>query len=66
MSPIDTDDLEPLKPKVQLVNLDQMSIEELEAYIGRLSAEIERAKAKIAAKQSHRAAVQGVFGPVKR
>jgi uncharacterized small protein (DUF1192 family) len=65
MPPIDADDLEPLKPKMQPPSLDRMSIEELEAYIGQLAAEIERVKAKIAAKKSHRSAASGIFGPAK-
>jgi uncharacterized small protein (DUF1192 family) len=43
--PIDTDDLEPMKPKIQPLNLDTLSIAELEAYILQLGAEIERTKA---------------------
>ena len=60
--PIDADDLEPAKKKVEPLNLDTLSIAELEAYISRLSAEIERAKAKIAAKQAHRNAAGSIFG----
>jgi uncharacterized small protein (DUF1192 family) len=60
--PIDTDDLEPVKKKVEPLNLDSMSIGELEAYVAQLTAEIERAKAKIAAKKAHRDAAGSVFG----
>ena len=63
--PIDTDDLEPQRPKLQPLNLDAMSIAELEGYIGQLTAEIDRVKSKIAAKKAHHAAVQGLFGKPK-
>ena len=52
--PIDADDLEPVKKRIEPLNLDTLSIEELESYIAQLSAEIERTKAKIAAKKAHR------------
>jgi uncharacterized small protein (DUF1192 family) len=60
--PIDSDDLEPPKKKIVPLNLDAMSIAELEAYIVQLTTEIERAKLKIAAKKSHRDAASAVFG----
>ena len=63
--PIDADDLEPVKKRVEPLNLDTLSIEELEIYIGQLSAEIERAKAKIAVKKAHRDAAGSVFGSRK-
>jgi uncharacterized small protein (DUF1192 family) len=63
--PIDTDDLEPIKKKIEPLNLDQLSIEELEAYIGQLSAEIERTRVKIAAKKAHRDAAGSIFGSRK-
>ena len=63
--PIDTDDLEPVKKKIEPLNLDSMSIGELEAYVAQLTAEIERAKAKIAAKKAHRDAAGSVFADRK-
>ncbi|MCI0430591.1 MAG: DUF1192 domain-containing protein [Rhodospirillales bacterium] len=59
--PIDTDDLEPPKKKLEPINLDAMSIEELEGYIAQLTGEIDRVKAKIAAKRAHRDAVSSLF-----
>jgi uncharacterized small protein (DUF1192 family) len=63
--PIDTDELEPVKRKIEPLNLDALSIAELEAYIAQLTAEIERARAKIAAKKAHRDAAGSVFGSRK-
>ena len=60
--PIDADDLEPVKKRIEPLNLDTLSIEELESYIAQLSAEIERTKAKIAAKKAHRDAAGANFG----
>jgi uncharacterized small protein (DUF1192 family) len=59
--PIDTDDLEPVKKRIEPLNLETLSIAELEAYIGQLSAEIERVKTKIAAKKAHRDAAGTLF-----
>lgn len=56
------DDLEPPKPKtLDPVDLDTMSIEALEEYITEREAEIERAKAKIASKQSARGHAETFF-----
>ena len=58
---MDLDDLEPRKKPVTPRNLDTLSIEELEAYIAELQGEIERVRAKIAAKQTHRAGAASLF-----
>jgi uncharacterized small protein (DUF1192 family) len=60
--PIDTDELEPPKKKIELLNLEAMSIDELEAYIAQLTREIDRVKEKITAKKAHRDAASAVFG----
>ena len=60
--PIDADDLEPRKKRIEPLNLDPMSIEELEGYIVELTEEIGRVKVKIAAKKAHRDAASAVFG----
>lgn len=57
----ETDDLEPLKKKSQPRNLDPMSIEELQAYVATLKAEIARVEEKMKAKQSHAAAAASFF-----
>lgn len=41
--------------------LDPLGLKELDAYIGELRAEIVRAEAEIARKQSHRSAADSVF-----
>jgi uncharacterized small protein (DUF1192 family) len=58
---MDTDDLEPPRPKVATRDLDAMSVADLEAYIGELQGEIDRARAKIAAKQAHRSGATALF-----
>jgi uncharacterized small protein (DUF1192 family) len=58
---MDTDDLEPLKRVPKPKDLDTMSVAELKDYISGLEAEIERARAKIAAKEAHRAGAAGLF-----
>lgn len=58
---MDLDDLEPRKKAVEQRNLDILSIDELEAYIADLQAEIERVRAKIAAKRAHLAGAAGLF-----
>jgi uncharacterized small protein (DUF1192 family) len=58
---MDIEDLEPRKKAVTPKNLDAMSIEELEAYIAELQAEIERARSKISAKESHRVGAAALF-----
>lgn len=58
---MDTDDLEPRKPKAQLKNLEPLSVEELRGYIAELETEIERVQADIAKKTKHRAGAEGLF-----
>ena len=56
----DPDDL-PRKPTTKPPDLATWSVEEVEAYIARLEAEIVRARAAIAAKQSIRGAAESLF-----
>ncbi|HWT97689.1 MAG TPA: DUF1192 domain-containing protein [Terriglobales bacterium] len=58
---MDFEDLEPLKKKPTLRNLDPLSIEELQAYIAEMKEEIARVEGKIAAKQAHLSAASGLF-----
>jgi uncharacterized small protein (DUF1192 family) len=58
---MDPDELEPRKPRREPLNLDTLSVEELEAYIGELNAEIDRVKTKLAAKRAHLTAAQTLF-----
>ena len=59
--PIDEQDLEPRTKRAKPKDLDIMSVEALKDYIAGLQAEIERAEAAIAAKQSHKAAAESFF-----
>ena len=58
---MDEEDLLPQKAKPKPKILDGMGIAELEAYIAELEAEINRARAAIAAKQSHKGAADKFF-----
>ncbi|CAA7615080.1 DUF1192 domain-containing protein [Magnetospirillum sp. UT-4] len=58
---MDWDDLDPKTKKPAPRVLDTMGIEELEAYIADLEAEITRVRAAIAAKRSARAGADSVF-----
>lgn len=59
---LDTDDLEPLKPKKPKPrDLDQLSVAELEGYIEDLQGEIGRAEAAIARKRDHRSGAESFF-----
>ena len=59
---MDTDDLEPLKPKsLEPAQLDGMSIEALTDYISEREAEIDRARAMIEKKQAARLSAASVF-----
>ncbi|MCG8508630.1 MAG: DUF1192 domain-containing protein [Rhodospirillales bacterium] len=49
---MDTDDLEPIRPKPEPMNLEEMSIEALTDYIVELEAEIGRVRATIEAKKA--------------
>lgn len=56
----ENDDLPQNMPKPKR-DLDPMSIEELNDYIAEMQEEIERVRAEIAKKESHRADVDSLF-----
>jgi uncharacterized small protein (DUF1192 family) len=59
---MDTDDIAPPPKKApQPVNLETMSVAELEARIGELEAEIRRTRETIAGKQKARGSADSVF-----
>jgi len=58
---MDPEELEPRKKAPAPRELDSLSLEELRAYIAQMEAEIERVKAKIAAKQAHLNGAAGLF-----
>ena len=58
---MDLEDLEPRKAQPVKKNLDILSIEALGAYIAELEAEIDRARAVIAAKEKARSGADRFF-----
>jgi uncharacterized small protein (DUF1192 family) len=58
---MEPEDLEPRKKAPAPRELDSLSIEELNNYIAELQAEIDRVKAKIAAKQAHLTGAASLF-----
>ncbi|PIW27792.1 MAG: DUF1192 domain-containing protein [Rhodospirillales bacterium CG15_BIG_FIL_POST_REV_8_21_14_020_66_15] len=58
---MDADDLEPRKKKPEPKNLDVMSIEALNEYIGELEAEIARVREVIKAKEAARQSADSFF-----
>ncbi|MEJ1994662.1 MAG: DUF1192 domain-containing protein [Limibacillus sp.] len=60
---MDSDDLEPRKVKPKPKDLELLGVEELEEYIAGLQAEIDRARAVIDGKQSHKGAAEALFKP---
>jgi uncharacterized small protein (DUF1192 family) len=57
-----SDELEPARPVLKPVDLQQMSIEELENYIIMLEAEIARTETMITKKNAHKSGVEALFG----
>lgn len=55
------DDLDPKTKKSALKNLEPMSIDELEAYIHDLEAEIDRTEREIEKKKAHQNAAASFF-----
>jgi uncharacterized small protein (DUF1192 family) len=58
---MEPEDLEPRHAKPKPRNLDVMGVEELEAYIAELRAEIDRAQAAIDSRKQHRSAADALF-----
>jgi len=58
---MDADDLDPLKTKPKLKDLDELSVDAIGEYIDTLKAEIDRAEAAIQAKKSARVGADAVF-----
>ncbi len=58
---MDTDDLEPLDVPKGKLDLQLMSVEQLQDYIAEMETEIARVRAAIADKQSARGAADAVF-----
>lgn len=58
---MDEQDLEPLTKRQKPKDLEVMSVDALNDYIAGLEAEIARARAAIAAKESHKTAAESFF-----
>ena len=58
---MDSDDLEPRRPRPRPLDLDLLGIEELESYLQELEEEAARVREKIAAKSSYRSSLDGLF-----
>lgn len=58
---LDDEDLAPQRRPARAKDLSTWSVEELEAYIARLEAEIARARSAIEARQSVRGAAEAMF-----
>jgi uncharacterized small protein (DUF1192 family) len=58
---MDERDLEPRNRKPDIKNLEVLSIEALEEFIGELESEIERARQEIARKKLARSAADSIF-----
>ncbi|EKE73788.1 MULTISPECIES: DUF1192 domain-containing protein [Oceanibaculum] len=58
---MEPEDLLPRAAKPQQRNLAPMSVEELEAYIGELEAEIARVRQDIEKKTKHRSSAESLF-----
>lgn len=58
---MEPEDMLPRTAKPQARNLDPMSVEELEAYIAELEAEIARVRQDIEKKTRHRSSAESLF-----
>jgi len=58
---MDPEDLEPRKQPAKPKDLDVLGIEELDAYLAELEAEVARVRDKIAQKRDYRAGLDGLF-----
>ena len=55
------DDLDPKTKRLKPRNLDNLSIDDLKAYIADMTAEIQRVEADIVKKEAHKNAIPGLF-----
>ncbi len=58
---INPDELEPPRPVLKPLDMQQMSIGELQDYIASMESEIARARAMISKKESHKNEIEGLF-----
>jgi uncharacterized small protein (DUF1192 family) len=63
---INSDELEPARPVLKPLDLQQMSVGDLKDYIASLEAEIKRATDMIAKKEAHKSGIEALFGTPKK
>lgn len=59
------DELDPPRPTLKPLDLQQMSVGELKEYITALESEIKRASDMIAKKEAHKSGIESLFGSPK-
>lgn len=59
---INPDDLDPARPRLKPLDLQPMSILELQDYIAALESEIIRAQDMIGKKEAHKSGIEALFG----
>ena len=62
---INPDELDPPRPTLKPLDLQQMSVGELKDYIAALEAEIKRTRDMIAKKEVHKSGIESLFGTPK-
>jgi len=62
---LNPDELDPPRPTLKPLDMQQMSVGELKDYIAALKTEIARVEQMIVKKQAHKSGVEGLFGPPK-
>lgn len=59
---INLDEIDPPRPTLKPMDLQQMSIGELKEYITSMEAEIARARDMIKSKEAHKSGIESLFG----
>ncbi|HUY69276.1 MAG TPA: DUF1192 domain-containing protein [Alphaproteobacteria bacterium] len=59
---LNPDDLDPPRPTLKPLDLQQMSVGELKDYIAALESEIARAREMIGKKEAHKSGIESLFG----
>jgi uncharacterized small protein (DUF1192 family) len=62
---INPDELDPPRPTLKPLDLQQMSVFELKEYIVALESEIKRVRDAIAKKEAHKSGIESLFGAPK-
>ena len=62
---INPDELDPPRPVLKPLDMQQMSVSELQEYIQALQIEIKRTQDMIDKKEAHKSGIEALFGPPK-